>query len=78
MTEAAWVAVVYLAGVAVGLLAVDAPPAARVGLALAWPIGPAAFIVTIAGLGVVAALAYPVVGVVVAALGVAAWLWLGG
>jgi len=68
-------AVVYLAGVAVALFATDAPPAARIGLALAWPIGPIAFVVTVAGLIVVAAIAFPTFGLVLAALG-AAWFWL--
>jgi hypothetical protein len=39
---------VYGAGVLVGLVMGDARPAARVGLALAWPVGPIAFIVTVA------------------------------
>lgn len=39
---------VYVAGVAWGLLAGDAKPAARLGLALAWPLGPLAFVMTVA------------------------------
>jgi len=41
---------VYGAGVVWGLLATDARPASRIGLALAWPIGPLAFIVTVVAL----------------------------
>jgi len=39
---------VYLAGVAVGLWRTDAPWPSRVALAVLWPIGPLAFVVTIA------------------------------
>ena len=48
---------VYLAGVAIGLWRTDGPPAARAGLALLWPLGPLAFIVTISGLVVAAVVA---------------------
>jgi hypothetical protein len=41
-------AVVYGVGVLWGLVAGDAKPVARLGLALAWPIGPLAFVVTVA------------------------------
>ena len=71
-------AVVYVAGVAVALCAADAPPAARIGLALAWPIGPVAFVLTIAGLIVVAAIAFPTFGFVCAAIGTVAWFWIRG
>jgi hypothetical protein len=39
---------IYGIGVVVGLIMGDARPAARVGLALAWPLGPIAFVVTVA------------------------------
>ena len=39
------VIVVYVAGVAWGLLVIDARPAARAGLARLWPLGPLAFAV---------------------------------
>jgi len=56
-------------GVVVGLVRTDAAPAGRVGLALLWPIGPLAFVTTVAGLLLVAAVAFPVFGgVVVAAI----------
>ena len=50
---------VYLAGVVAGLLTIDARPAARVGLAAVWPLGPLAFIVTVTVLLVIAAVAFP-------------------
>jgi hypothetical protein len=52
--------VIYAIGVVVGLWRTDGPPAARAVLALLWPIGPLAFLVTIVGLllvGLVAAVA---------------------
>ena len=73
-----WIAIeiVYVVGVLVGLLATDGGLAARIGLALAWPLGPIAFLATVAGLLVVAAIAFPVFGVALAALVAAAWLSL--
>ena len=65
----------YLGGVVVGLVATDARPATRVGLALLWPLGPLAFVVTIAMLLVVAAIAFPLFGIVLAAVVAAVW-WL--
>jgi hypothetical protein len=59
---------VYGAGVLVGLVAVDARPASRVALALLWPIGPAAFVATIAVLIAAAMIAFPVLGAVVVAV----------
>jgi len=38
----------YLAGVAIGLWRTDAKPLARLALAMLWPIGPLAFVVTVA------------------------------
>jgi len=66
----------YIGGVVVGLFSTDAPPAARVGLALAWPLAPLAFAVTIALLLVAAAIAFPLVGVAAVATGAAAWWFL--
>jgi hypothetical protein len=39
---------VYLVGVAIGLWRSDAKPLGRVALSLLWPIGPLAFVVTVA------------------------------
>jgi hypothetical protein len=64
---------IYVVGVLVGLFATQGGVATRVGLALLWPLGPLAFLITVAGLLVVAAIAFPLVGVVLAAAIVAAW-----
>ena len=68
-----WMTAVYLVGVVVGVLAVDGGPATRVGLALLWPLGPLAFIATVAGLLVVAGIAFPIFGVLLA--GALAFAW---
>ena len=68
-----WIATVYVVGVIIGLLVTDGGLAARIGLALAWPLGPLAFLVTVAGLLVVAAIAFPIFGLALAAAIAAAW-----
>ena len=68
-----WIATVYVVGVMIGLLVTDGGLAARIGLALAWPLGPLAFLVTVAGLLVVAATAFPIFGLALAAALGAAW-----
>ena len=70
------IAGIYVAGVLVGLLATQGGVATRLGLALLWPLGPLAFVITVAGLLVVAAIAFPVFGVILAAAIGAAWWWL--
>jgi hypothetical protein len=67
------VALIYGVGVVIGLAATDARPAARLGLALLWPIGPAAFVVTLAVLAAASLIAFPIVGGLVLA-GALAWL----
>lgn len=67
------VLLLYIGGVAVGLFASDARAPVRVALAVLWPIGPLAFVVTIGVLVAAAAIAFPWFGVVVAAAGAAAW-----
>jgi hypothetical protein len=65
----------YIGGVLVGLLLTDGRPAERLALAVLWPLGPLAFIVTVSILLVAAAVAFPVLGgVAVAAAGAAWWL----
>ena len=59
--------VIYLVGVIVGLLLTDAPWPARVGLSLAWPLGPIAFLITSTILIVAAAIAFPLVGAIAVA-----------
>lgn len=66
---------IYGIGVLVGLIATQGGWATRLGLALLWPLGPLAFVVTVAGLLVVAGIAFPLFGVVLAAAVVAVW-WL--
>jgi hypothetical protein len=67
----------YIGGVLVGLFGTDGPPAARLGLALLWPLGPAAFVATVAGLLVVAAIAFPLFGAMLAGVAAAGW-WMRG
>jgi len=69
------IAWIYVAGVLVGLLATQGGVATRLALALLWPLGPLAFLITVAGLLVVAAIAFPVFGLVLAGVAAAAW-WL--
>jgi len=71
-----WMIGVYLVGVIVGLLATQGGPGTRLLLAVLWPLGPVAFPITVTGLLVVAAVAFPVFGVMLAA-GLAAgwWFW---
>jgi hypothetical protein len=57
--------VVYAVGVVVGIVRTDAPPAARVGIALLWPLGPLAFAATVGVLAAAALIAFPLFGAVV-------------
>ena len=66
---------VYLAGVAIGLVATQGGIGTRVALALLWPLGPLAFILVSAGLLVIAGVVFPVFGVMLAAAA-ALSLWL--
>jgi hypothetical protein len=70
-----WLAEIYILGVIVGVIATQGGVATRLVLALLWPLGPLAFIITVAGLLVVAAIAFPAFGVILAAgIGAAWWL----
>ena len=64
---------VYAAGVTWGLFTIDARPAARVGLALLWPLGPLAFAFTIAVLLVASLIASPALGGAVLLAAAGAW-----
>ena len=66
---------IYGIGVLVGLIATQGGWATRLGLALLWPLGPLAFVVTVAGLLVVAGIAFPIFGVILAGAVVGVW-WL--
>jgi hypothetical protein len=70
------VLVVYGLGVAIGLARTDASWPTRVALALLWPLGPAALIVAVALLFLALPIAFPVVGSIVFAIGVALGLGL--
>jgi hypothetical protein len=59
---------IYLAGVLTGLVTIDARPASRLGLALLWPLGPAAFVVTLAVLLAASVIAFPLLWAVAALL----------
>ena len=71
-----FIAAIYLTGVLIGLLATQGGVATRLALALLWPLGPLAFVITVAGLLVVAAIAFPVFGVVLAAAVASIWWFL--
>lgn len=66
-------AVVYVAGVVWGLLAIDARPAARVGLALLWPLGPLTFVIVVAILLAASLIAYPLFGLMVVLMALVGW-----
>jgi hypothetical protein len=68
-----WLAEIYLLGVIVGLVATQGGVATRLVMALLWPLGPLAFVITASGLLVVAAIAFPMFGVILAAVLAAAW-----
>ena len=69
-------AALYLAGVAWGLLVIDARPAARLGFALLWPLGLLAFVVTMTILVAASLVAFPMFGVaVLIAAGIVWWMF---
>ena len=69
--------VLYVAGVLWGLLKIDATAGERLALALLWPVGPLAFIVTVTLLLIALPVAFPTVGILfwVAAMSLG-WLLL--
>jgi len=71
-----WVlAGMYVAGVALGLLMSDEQPAQRFVVAILWPLGPLAFVVTVSILLVAAVIAFPLVmGPALAGVAVVGWL----
>jgi hypothetical protein len=66
-------AILYGLGIVLTLLWTDAPPLARIGLALVWPVGPLAGLVTILVLVATAAVAFPLFGVLVLGAALAVW-----
>ena len=67
---------VYAAGALVALWRTDAGWPTRIALALLWPLGPLAFLVTVAILLGASLIAFPVIAGVVAVLGAAGIWWL--
>ncbi len=67
---------IYAAGVVAGLVLGDGRPATRASLALLWPLGPLAFVVTVGILVVAAMIVFPLFGLLSAAAAGAAWLLL--
>jgi hypothetical protein len=67
--------VLYLAGAAVAMWRTDASWPVRIALALLWPIGPVAFLVTVTLLLAASLVAFPLFGAIVAASAVAWWIF---
>jgi len=70
-----WWTGIYILGVLIGLAATQGGVATRLSLALLWPLGPLAFLITVAGLLIVAGIAFPMFGVLLAAVVASTW-WL--
>ena len=77
MSYASLLAAVYVAGIVWCILVSDARAAERVTLALLWPLGPLALVVTVIVLLAASVIAYPLVVVpVLTAVAVLCWaLW---
>jgi len=69
------ITILYFAGVVWSLARTDAQPAERVVLSLLWPLGPLAFLATVAVLLAASVIAYPLVMVPATMVVVAVW-WL--
>ena len=67
---------IYAAGALVALWRTDAAWPTRIALALLWPIGPLAFLVTVVVLLGASLIAFPLVAGAIAAVGAAAMWWL--
>jgi len=63
----------YLVGIAIALWRTDASWPIRTAVALMWPLGPAAFIVTVLILVAASTIAFPLVGAVVMAGALLGW-----
>lgn len=77
MSLAGFAGAVYAAGALVALARSDAGWGSRLLFALLWPVGPVAFVVTVALLVAVGMVAFPLFGAVVLAVAGGAWWWLG-
>ena len=69
-------AIVYVVGVVVGLVCGDAHPVHRFMLALLWPLGLVAFVVTLGVLCVASLIAFPLVAGALVAASVILWTLL--
>ena len=69
-----YLSLVYVAGVVWGLLVIDAHAGVRIGLAVLWPLGPIAFVVTLTVLLAASLIAFPIFGATVVAIALAAWI----
>lgn len=68
--------ILYIAGAALALWRTDAGWPSRMVLALLWPVGPVAFLVTMTILLAASLIAFPLVGALVGAAGLLAWWWV--
>ena len=67
---------IYVVGVAWGLMLIDARPMTKIALAMLWPLGPIAFVVTITILLAASLIAFPLWGAaVVIVAGLVWWVW---
>ena len=64
---------IYLAGVLLALWRTDAAPLTRMALALLWPIGPLAFVITVSILLAASVIAFPAFGAALVVAGGLAW-----
>lgn len=62
MPDVKLILLIYIVGVIVGVAKVDASPVRKVGWALLWPLGPLAFVLTLAVLLAASLVAFPWVG----------------
>ena len=69
-------AIVYLVGVVLGLVCGDAHLVHRIALAVLWPLGLVAFVVTLGVLLVAALIAFPLFAGALLAASVALWAFL--
>ena len=67
---------IYAAGLLIALWRTDAHWPTRIVVAVLWPLGPLAFVVTVAILVAASLIAFPLVAGVVALAGAAAAWWL--
>jgi hypothetical protein len=67
--------IVYVVGVVVGLLRVDASPVTRFVVAVLWPVGALAGVITVSGLVLMAMVLFPVLGGAVVVIATAMWWW---